>query len=71
MTTCKDCNHFDDTRKICRRYPPKIIPLNGYDSVERWPGVDLSDWCGEYKIIDKKEFDQTVKRLSRMSKLSE
>ena len=48
---CEDCKYFErkphgnTTYHECRRNPP------AYTSVQRhiWPGVQATDWCGEFK----------------------
>lgn len=31
----------------CRRFPPQILVVDGHP-MRAFPGVDASDWCGEW-----------------------
>lgn len=45
MPRCGSCAFFKD--EDCRRYPPTVIV--GAEGIGTcYPGVDESDWCGEY-----------------------
>lgn len=53
---CGNCKYLGVQKKneadypCCRRYAPKLShnPYYAPDS-SVWPGVSLSDWCGEWK----------------------
>jgi len=65
--TCDNCRHFFDSPEhgegigVCRRYPPKIIPVvlgtvvggqqQGFQSM--YPAIQEAWICGEYDNVKK------------------
>ena len=64
---CHSCYFFDWMAKsddkdegwgLCHRYPPKALDWTDEDQIKseltaRWPCVNDTDWCGEYREIPK------------------
>lgn len=48
---CSNCvywNNHASSGGVCKRYPPKIVVVNG-DSKSQWPITKSNDTCGEFK----------------------
>lgn len=49
---CKNCKFFDplnDEFGWCHRYAPHPGIGGDVGTHWQWPGVSISDWCGEFK----------------------
>lgn len=52
--TCANCAFADPRMEEgepvlqCRRYPPAVLVYDG-EAVKVFPGVEESDWCGEWR----------------------
>lgn len=44
--SCKSCRY--QHQGDCRRYAPREVNHSNFDR-GWWPGVSLTDWCGEYE----------------------
>jgi len=82
---CAECKFFDsdapDTRGgRCRRFPPSFCSrsfvevtlkndLQNSDSWWHFPGVDSSDWCGEFQPASNRP--RTVRAFNILEKLQE
>lgn len=48
--TCGTCYYFNPIKGSCQRYPPpEINPTGDATRTRRFPLVNQSDWCGEWK----------------------
>lgn len=62
---CKDCRfffsaEFNEGKGVCRRHAPKVI--HG-ELMARWPFVDETDWCGEFKLDVEREADEDWNKM--------
>lgn len=53
LSRCGDCRFYDPLATVCRREPPKAIPMPAPEgrlgALAIWPPVDANrDWCGLY-----------------------
>jgi hypothetical protein len=47
MAACGDCFFYASATTsvgLCKRYPPDRQRVNS-----RWPGVEATEWCGDYR----------------------
>ena len=73
---CKDCDHFKPTNYYkhgyCRRNAPVRREWANYhdgrtdngEATSAWPGVNSTDWCGEFKERESDEI-KILRRVRR------
>jgi len=53
---CENCKFWcvDPANKNmgwCRKYPPKVVLVQTYQTETYFPHVSFDNWCGEHKFI--------------------